>query len=316
MHHRYATPYDKESIPMEFKLSDLKYERDAQELLENARTDVKRIAEEHNARGVLQSGIFITALLKKCLEVMLILLDKRVNYDLENLMSEKQLIRNWEANLYKRSSLLLFDLNRNFAWPIISDWARRIGSSEMLDYLSKTLQTEIEKMQAKAITNIQIAKLEEEAKAKTETNSLIEVDDYLFIKTAKLRSIVERDIKELNNAILNSSYKSIIILSGSIVDAILLDALLERKDEALKYTLNKEKDLTKWNLEEIIEVSYRMNIIDVAVTSYSHTLRRYRNLIHSGKEIRDDLKVAPEEANIAIQVVLIVLRSLKGKGVA
>lgn len=298
---------------MDFKLSDLKYHRDAEKIINTAKDDIKRIAEEHNARGILHSGIFLTTVLKRCIELISTLLHKKVSYDLENIELENKLIKDYELVLYKRHEHLGYKLIDEFALPILSDWATRIGSQEMLGYLYKTLKLETEKIESKAKLDVNIAKIEEATKEKTKMNKLIEIGDYSIISSKELRAQIERDIKELNQAIENSNYKTIIVFSGRIIEAILLDALLQREEEAKKFST--EKDIRKWNLEKIIQVAHDLHLIGTVATNTSHLLRQYRNIIHPGKELRDDYKVVPELATISIQAVSIVISSLHERGV-
>jgi hypothetical protein len=71
-----------------------------------------------------------------------------------------------------------------------------------------------------------------------------------------------------------------------------------------------ETDFNKWDLNDLIEVALDTKIVTSQVASLSHTVRSYRNLVHPGVELRKGLKIEPEEAKIALQVLNILIRDL------
>lgn len=132
-----------------------------------------------------------------------------------------------------------------------------------------------------------------------------------FITDYKLRKILERDYQEIQRDIIAASWKSAIILSGGSIEAVLLDLLT--KNSSLAKTSSKapiESDFSKWDLDSLINVAVDIKLVNDQVAKLSHTVREYRNLIHPGREIRSGLKVEPEEAKIAIQVLNILIREL------
>ncbi|MCK4642535.1 hypothetical protein KAU32_02740 [bacterium] len=133
-----------------------------------------------------------------------------------------------------------------------------------------------------------------------------------FIQDESIKEIVQRDISELNKMISLNCCKGILILTGSIIEAILLDLLMKNSTKMRDAKTKKSTKLEVWTLENLIDVSEELGLIDFGVKGFSHSLRHYRNLIHPGKEIRDKLTIASEEANIAIQVLKILIRQLNG----
>ncbi len=67
-------------------------------------------------------------------------------------------------------------------------------------------------------------------------------------------------------------------------------------------------DITKWSLSDLIEVSLELKLVTPGVQKLSHSLREYRNLVHPGREIRENLVFDAEEAKIALEVLNILYR--------
>ena len=59
----------------------------------------------------------------------------------------------------------------------------------------------------------------------SESTPVTETKEFKFIADAKLRKILERDYAEIQRAYISECWKSVIILSGSAIEAILLDRL-------------------------------------------------------------------------------------------
>jgi len=137
-----------------------------------------------------------------------------------------------------------------------------------------------------------------------------------FMHNARLRGVVERDRSELQRVKRAQAVKSRYVLCGGLIEALLLDALLHYETRAK--TANKApkghgsaRALHDWRLGDLIDVAVELNIIQTDAEQYSHGVRNYRNLVHPGKEIRSQQKVAPEEADIAEKVLDIVIRELR-----
>jgi hypothetical protein len=140
---------------------------------------------------------------------------------------------------------------------------------------------------------------------------ITEEKEFLFIENIDLRQIVQRDYIELQKAYIASCWKSVLLLSGGLIEAVLLD-LLQLKQEDIKECRSKpdESDITKWDLNSLIRVSVELKLISDGVEKLSHPIREYRNLIHPGNELRKKLRYGPEEAKIAVEVVNILHRDL------
>lgn len=132
-----------------------------------------------------------------------------------------------------------------------------------------------------------------------------------FMNVSELKAIVERDLSELQKAIKSNCIKTVLILSGSVIEGLLLDALIARRAEA--EALHTGKKLESWTLDKMITVAEQLGILPYkTLEKFTDGIREYRNLVHPGREIRESIRVAPEEARIAVEIVNIILRTFRG----
>lgn len=158
--------------------------------------------------------------------------------------------------------------------------------------------------------SIAIGRLEAELNQPTNV-PITEKRQFTFITNSDLRAIIERDYEEIQRAFISNCWKSVIILCGGIIEAILTDLLLSNKKIALTAkSAPKENDITRWDFSKLIEVSVELKLVSTAMQKLSHPLREYRNLVHPSNEIRNQLIFNSEEAKIAVELVHILHRDL------
>lgn len=162
----------------------------------------------------------------------------------------------------------------------------------------------------RAYLAIALAKLETEIKL-LEQAPVTEQREFKFIANDGLRNIIERDYIEIQKAFVSACWKSVIILAGSIIEAILTDLLLQNGSAATSASkASKKPDISEWDLANLIDVSVELGLVSPAVEKLSHPIREYRNLVHPGNELRKKLSFGSEEARIALEVLNIVHRDL------
>jgi hypothetical protein len=144
-----------------------------------------------------------------------------------------------------------------------------------------------------------------------EGNPVTEIKEFYFIKDSGIRRCLERDYTEIQRAFIARCWKSVIILSGGAIEAILTDLLVENATKATQsQKAPKQKNITKWDLADLINVAVELDLVSSGVEKLSHSVREYRNLVHPGNEIRNKLAFDSEEAKIALEVLHIVHRDL------
>jgi hypothetical protein len=144
-----------------------------------------------------------------------------------------------------------------------------------------------------------------------DSTPVTEAREFSFIKDGGLRKVIERDYTEIQKAYIGGCWKSVIILSGGAIEAVLLDLLLQnQRNTQAASKAPKNSDITRWDLSDLIKVSVELNLVSAGVEKLSHSVREYRNLIHPGNEVRNKLSFDAEEARIALEVLHIVYRDL------
>lgn len=148
-----------------------------------------------------------------------------------------------------------------------------------------------------------------------DSTPITETRNFPFVKNSDLQAVLTRDYSEIQRAYISKCWKSVIILCGGLIEAILTDLLLENKTLSLSSSNKpKENDITRWGLSDLINVSVDIKLVSSGIEKLSHAIREYRNLIHPGVEIRKNLKFDAEEARIAIEVLNILYRDLSKEG--
>lgn len=138
-----------------------------------------------------------------------------------------------------------------------------------------------------------------------------EVRDFSFIRETQLREIIERDYAEIQRSYIAKCWKSVIILSGGLIEAILIE-LLKRHELSARQSLKspQKTNIMDWDLSALINVSVDLKLVSGGIEKLSHSVREYRNLVHPGNEIKNQLVFDQEEARIALEVLHIVQRDL------
>ena len=113
-----------------------------------------------------------------------------------------------------------------------------------------------------------------------------------FTKDKSLQAIIKRDYQELIASIHNKSVKSILVLSGSILEAILLDKALANIDKIVKSEMN----IFKMDLHELKNSLAEIDIVIKEADIILTYIKDYRNIIHPGKEKRGDFKITEQDA--------------------
>lgn len=138
--------------------------------------------------------------------------------------------------------------------------------------------------------------------------------DFSFLHDSELRSIIERDFSEIQRAFISRCWKSVIILCGAAIEAVLADLLMVNSVQAMASAkAPDQQDITRWDLFDLIEVCVDLKLVTQGVEKLSHPIREYRNLVHPGRELREKLVFDAEEARIALEVLNIVFRDLSNK---
>ncbi len=129
--------------------------------------------------------------------------------------------------------------------------------------------------------------------------------DFSFIGNEQYREILHNDYKEALRCLNNKSYKSVVVLSGSIIESILSDFRLQKDDSV---TAAKVQKMT---LSHLLDYALENELIKERSSQLSNVIRNFRNLIHPGRLIRVKEKVDSNLAIAAFGVMNIILSDIK-----
>lgn len=121
--------------------------------------------------------------------------------------------------------------------------------------------------------------------------------ELLFMEDQALRESLRNDIGTINRALADSEWKGATVLAGSVVEALLLWALQQRKEEEIEKAVHQlvsaktlsripSIDLEQWTLHEYIETSRALDVISAETSSQARLAKDFRNLIHPGRSQR------------------------------
>ena len=130
--------------------------------------------------------------------------------------------------------------------------------------------------------------------------------DLSFVSDPELRALIIDDYSEAKRTFAGKNYKSTIILCGSIAEALLTDALDRHRPTGITTT-----QLYKSDLAPLIDLAISNGLIkDTNLKELITPIRKYRNLIHPGVQLRKDLTPDESKAAIALAVIEILVKEL------
>lgn len=133
--------------------------------------------------------------------------------------------------------------------------------------------------------------------------------DFNFIRDERIKKIIIRDYAELQKLAENNISKSTIIISGGILESLLADALAFSKDIYFDKGYISNQQGQRLTLEKIIQLAKAKNII--SKDNLLHTIRDFRNLVHIGKEIKEDNPIDLDEAKYSFHAINRVIKDLR-----
>jgi hypothetical protein len=132
-----------------------------------------------------------------------------------------------------------------------------------------------------------------------------------FITNEDFRLCLERDYKELDLYLEAGAWKAAHVLSGSMVEALLIDYLA-----STEYATRTNCDPLKFDLATAIKVSRTEGVISERVEDLCIVIRSYRNLIHLGRSVRLGETVDSDSAAIAKSLVGLITREISATKIA
>jgi hypothetical protein len=96
----------------------------------------------------------------------------------------------------------------------------------------------------------------------SDTTPVTQMRAFSYISDTAVRTIIARDYDEIQRAYVAKCWKSVMILSGGSIEAILLD-LLKQNEPAAKAAAAapRQNDLTRWDLSNLIDVAVELKLV-------------------------------------------------------
>jgi hypothetical protein len=111
---------------------------------------------------------------------------------------------------------------------------------------------------------------------------------------------LESDYKELQGCLQAKAWKAVHVMAGSIVEAVLIDALAS--------PTCPETALVSKRFVDLISMAKNAGILSEEAQDLSTVIRKYRNLIHPGKLTRLEKNVDEDGPIVATRLVEIIAR--------
>jgi hypothetical protein len=174
------------------------------------------------------------------------------------------------------------------------------------DAQSQAAKVEVEgrKIKLSVINDLDIAALRRDQSRKSQTppSGQKPYEDFSFVQNLHIRSILLRDYAELGTLDSTIQLKALLILSGGVIEGLLLDAIITTG---------------KWDLAEGSRKTLKQ-LIDEAISAgvirqdrLSHVAREYRDLVHPGREVRENMTFTSDDADISRAAVGVTIREIK-----
>lgn len=156
------------------------------------------------------------------------------------------------------------------------------------------IQRQREKTISEAAESISIDSLEEIGYTTDLCKKVLRIGD------PEMRSIIQRDLLECAIAVVAHQDKLAAIMCGSIVEALLMQKIVECGLSKYDITaISKSKNASSYpvsemGLNELLYVADKENILNKNSYHLGHYIRDYRNIVHPAKEIRMKENVSHE----------------------
>jgi hypothetical protein len=184
------------------------------------------------------------------------------------------------------------------------------GLNEIIDKMSAGIEQDVHSVKVRFVHDSEIeiakAKIAERTPPNRDKSPMADrlnpAPDFSFIHDADLRRIVERDYSELQMLDPDIDAKSVLIMSGTIIEGLLLDAIVA----ASFVTKEKAAEMT---LQQLLAAATKAAII--REDRLGNAVRNYRNLIHPAREIRDKLIFSKADARLARAAVDVIIQEIR-----
>ena len=172
-------------------------------------------------------------------------------------------------------------------------------------------QTHIVRRFNELLSNISMLYSAIEAQFVDAKEAIIMDRDFSFVSDEEIRGIIKRDYREVQKLVAVEAHKAILILCGSLLEALLLDAVKNEQSKGRHSSKAPRNQPDDWYLSDLISVAVDLDIVNPGVDMLSTAVREYRNLVHPSREIKSKLMISAEESRIGFEILNIVIRDME-----
>jgi hypothetical protein len=106
----------------------------------------------------------------------------------------------------------------------------------------------------------------------------------IFLNDAEMAEALRADIATASSALRNGEWKAVAVLSGSVIEALLLWALQKAHPSTIQAQgIGPKRPLEQWNLADYIDATEKLRCIEPNTVTEVRRAQDYRNLIHPGR---------------------------------
>jgi len=132
-----------------------------------------------------------------------------------------------------------------------------------------------------------------------------------FMVDNNYKKISQRDLQECAISYLVGSYKSTIVLIGSLIEAILLDQLISKGVAIILDSKGKNKKIVDADLGELIKYfNSDPTLSNDLIKHLMEVARIYRNIVHPANEVKKDYIIAKTNADLSWSTLSIIINKL------
>lgn len=131
-----------------------------------------------------------------------------------------------------------------------------------------------------------------------------------FMVDGDLRAIVERDLDELDAAIVAGLHKCSAILAGSVVEGLLIDMLDQNRAIAQTHMAQRRHFPEDASLGDLVDIATKEMLLEAVASGLVDHLKDFRDLVHPDRERRTKPKVDAATAGALVSLLRLVVRDL------
>lgn len=123
-----------------------------------------------------------------------------------------------------------------------------------------------------------------------------------------ISDVLQSRIKEIEKCFGAGSYLAVILLAGSSLEGVMLGLAIQyprhfnSAKSSPKDSTAKVKQFHEWNLNNFIDVTREIGLIQSDTHKFSHSLRDFRNYIHPYEQVTSGFSPREHTAKICLQV--------------